>query len=86
MDSQKNTIRAAIQLSTKASFVPSSTKSNKRSTTSIPTFAKTINQEFISDIVLHPENRVEKLYKQDLSQTYSQHPRTAELVTIVTRR
>ena len=44
MNPQKNNIRTVIQISTKAGFIPSSTKSNKRSTTSIPTFAQTINK------------------------------------------
>ena len=44
MNPQKNNIRTVIQISTKASFIPSSTKSNKRSKTSIPTFSQTINK------------------------------------------
>ena len=44
MNPQKNNIQTVIQISSKARFIPSSTKSNKRSTTSIPTFAQTINK------------------------------------------
>ena len=44
MNPQKNNIRTFIQISTKANFTPSSTKPNKRSTTSIPNFFQAINK------------------------------------------